>query len=238
MNRVSRMLMAGIGTLSLSLVASRPASATPPTAGLDPAGSATGSGNDGSYAQEPPATLFGNSNRHEIGGFGALEGGYTRMVGRDLSLWCVEGAFIVDHTVSVGGAACGVAPRISGSAYGDVVHAPDDRLEIGYGGLAVRYHLLSRELMNVSLGATIGGGAVAITNRSDVAYPGGRNYAKSTDGFFSLEPRMAGYLNLTRWARVGAFIGYRFAGGIDTANLSSKDISGPTLGGTVQFGWF
>lgn len=188
-------------------------------------------------AHDAPATLFGPGNAHQLGGFGALETGYTRMAGRDLFLGCIEGAFILDHALTLGVAGCGVGPRINADGYGDVIHEPGDRLQVGYGGFAVRYHFLSREMLHFSVGALVGGGAIAITN-PDTVWTNRDDHAKTTDAFFAIEPRVTGYLNLTRWARVGAFAGYRVAGGVGMTNLSSADIGGPTLGATFQFGWF
>jgi hypothetical protein len=183
-----------------------------------------------------PRTLFEANGRHAFGGFGGLDVAYTRFAGIDASQICGEGAFLVDHALSIGGAGCGIAARIDAQQYGSVIHAPGDRLEFGYGGLALRYHFFAREMFNVSVGTVIGAGAVSITNRAyDDGYHDG--HAKSIDAVFVMEPRVIAFLNLTRWARVGVFGGYRIVTGSDTLNLPSSDLGGPTAGGTVQFGW-
>jgi hypothetical protein len=177
-----------------------------------------------------------------LGGYGGLDVGYTRLVGKDAALACVGGALLVDHSFSLGLIGCGNASRISGQNYGNVVHEAGDRLELGYGGLVVGYHFFPRQLYNLSLTAMFGGGGAAIVNYrgtswSDDDYDEHR-HLKTHDALFVAEPRLTGYINLTRWARMGAFAGYRFVGGVNMQNLSAGDLSGPVVGGTVQFGWF
>lgn len=224
-------------TFSVALLTASPVMAAPPSSAYDAPAETPAPQSDASVGHDAPVTLFGRGSSHNLGGFGALETGYTRMAGRDLFLACVEGAFVLDHALTVGASGCGVGPRMNASGYGDVIHEPGDRLDIGYGGLAVRYHFLSRDMLNVSVGTMVGGGAIAVTNR-DSALTNRDGHTKSTDAFFVLEPRVAGYLNLTRWARVGAFLGYRVASGVAMTNLSSSDLGGPTLGATFQLGWF
>jgi hypothetical protein len=132
---------------------------------------------------------------------------------------------------------CGMPSRISARNYGNVIHEAGDRLEFGYGGVFAAYHFFPKELYNLSLSAMIGGGGVSVVNHTGYDSDTDRR-EKSTDAVFVAEGRIAGYLNLTRWARAGAFAGYRVVRGVDTLNLSADDLSGPVAGGTVQFGWF
>lgn len=222
--------------VGLSTASADPASA-PPAASYAPEEPPAIPADPMRYDPEGPATLFGSS-KHVLGGFGAFEAAYTHIAGQDVSLGCGEGAVLFDHTLSIGGSLCGVLPRMDGTQYGNVVHSPGDRMEVAYGGLAVRYHFFAKELFQFSVGATVGGGAVVITNPNESWGTYHNEHTKNTDGFFAFEPRLTGYVNLTRWARFGAFAGYRFVSGINTTNLSAGDIAGPTLGGTMQFGWF
>jgi hypothetical protein len=188
---------------------------------------------------EPPA-LF--SSRSHWGGYGGLDVAYTRLAGKDAALFCGGGALLADHRFSLGLVGCGNATRISGQSYGDVVHESDDRLEFGYGGLVLGYQFFSRSVYNLALTTMVGAGATAIVNRSD-RWNNDYNWrdhddVKTHDAVFVAEPRLTGYVNLTRWARMGAFAGYRFVGGVQMTNLSSSDLSGPVIGGTLQFGWF
>ena len=187
-----------------------------------------------------PQTLFRAGTK--VGGFGGLDVGYTRIAGKNAALLCGGGALLMDHRFSLGLIGCGNGTRISGQNYGDVVHESGDRLEFGYGGLVLGYQFFPTQVYNLSLTAMVGGGGAAIANYRDGAWHDDdlneHRHLKTSDTLFVAEPRLTGYVNLTRWARMGVFAGYRFVGGVDMKNLSSSDLSGPVAGGTIQFGWF
>jgi hypothetical protein len=223
--------------VAAACVAGSSAFAQGPTASFDPdpAGAAP-------TEPEAPQTLFSPHGRHAFGGFGAIEPAYTYIAHRDAAIACVEGGLILDHALTLGASFCGVGTQLSGEAYGNVVHAPGDKLEIGYGGFAARYHFFATRMVHFSLGATVGGGTVAVVNVDERHASYGERYdhdghAKEYDSFFMVEPRLTGYLNITRWARLGAFGGYRAVSGVDMKNLTSRAMSGPTAGASLQFGW-
>lgn len=187
-----------------------------------------------------PQTLFRSGGK--LGGYGGLDVGYTRVAGNDAALLCGGGALLIDRALTIGLMGCGVAARINAETYGNVVHEDGDRLEFGYGGVLVGYQFFQKQLYNLSLTTMVGAGGTSIVNHrgtewGDDDFDNHRD-VKATDALFVAEPRLTGYLNLTRWARVGAFAGYRFVGGVNMRNLSAGDLSGPVVGGTVQFGWF
>jgi hypothetical protein len=203
--------------------AAPPSAAPPPSAKTD----------------DNPRTLFGSGAGVFVSGYGHLDVAYTRVAGRDAALVCGGGALILDRSLTIGLTGCGVPTRIHGDAYGNMPHETGDRLELGYAGLEVGYHLFPKQLYNLSLSALVGGGGASIVNHTGEDWNDSDDpHVKTVDPIFVAEPRVTGYVNLTRWARVGAFVGYRFVAGVDLKNLSSGDLSGPVTGGTMQFGWF
>lgn len=200
-----------------------------------------------SVAAEPAKTedelpvLFPAASRVRLSGYGHIDGGYTRVAGKDAALACAGGALLINRAFAIGLMGCGVPTRISARGYGNVTHESGDRLELGYGGIVAGYHFFPNKLYNVALSAMIGGGAAQISNRtwvSDSTDDDDDEHVKTTDPIFVAESRLTGFVNVTRWARAGVFVGYRLAGGVDMRNLSSEDLSGPVAGGTLQFGWF
>lgn len=116
---------------------------------------------------------------------------------------------------------------------------PDDRINLGYGGLKLRYHFLSRQVVNVAIGATIGGGGVQVSPWDHDAEPDDGNPPRMRGSFFVFEPEAAVYVNFTRWARAGLVGGYRIASGLEkNAYVNNSDVSGINAGATLQFGWF
>lgn len=178
-----------------------------------------------------PATLIGPGDRVAIGGFGSLGMRYARMLDRNTALPCADGGLLIDHAMSIGAGGCGLATAVDADA---VTSRPlvEGRFNFGYGGGIVRYHFLSRELVNVSIGTMVGGGAIVfeeINREDDDPY---------VDTVFVFEPEAGVHLNVTRWMRVSAVGSYRLVGGADTEDVSNGDLSGIAAGGSVQFGWF
>ena len=191
-------------------------------------------------SDDAPQTLF--HSKSKLGGYGGLDAAYTRLSGKNVAMFCGTGALLMDRKFSLGLVGCGNASRISAETYGDVVHESGDRLEFGYGGLVLGYQFFPKQLYNLSLTTMVGAGSAAIVNYRDDTWGderwNGHDHMKMHDAVFVTEPRLTGYINLTRWARLGAFAGYRFVGGVQMKNLSNGDLAGPVVGGTLQFGWF
>lgn len=189
---------------------------------------------------EGPDVLFPPGGPTTIGGYGSLEVAYSRVADNDVALLCGEGALVANRRYVLGLAGCGTASRIDGEGYGSGAAQARDRLEFGYGGVMAGYQFFPKKTYNLALTAMIGGGAAEIVNRNDSLDYSHEDYehVRSVDRVFVAEPRLSAYLNLTRWARVGAFAGYRLVSNVDMANLEANDLSGPVAGGSLQFGWF
>ena len=185
-------------------------------------------------------TLFDVSGDHAIGGFGGIGVMYTRFAGSGAAQICGEGGVVIDHALTLGGDLCALARTVNAEQYGPAPHDSNDRLGFAYAGLLVRYHFFARRPINLGVGALIGGGKVGIGTWEEKR----ENYwsFSPTRGreevVFVVEPQIGAFANLTRWFRVGVTAGYRIVLGVDTLGLSASDLSAPTLGGTIQGGWF
>lgn len=193
-------------------------------------------------SEDVPATLLDSRSDYSIGGFGGLGVMYTRFGGGDRPLVCGEGAVIIDHAFTLGGGGCWIPDDMNAIDLGVSSTNTKDRLQFGYGGAIIRYHLFSRRVTNLALGALVGAGGLVV-GQWDAAPDSGdsdkQNFTvKTQDGVFVLEPQVAGFANLTRWLRIGAIAGYRFVSGVDLRGLKAADLRGPTLGGQIQAGWF
>jgi hypothetical protein len=190
---------------------------------------------------DAPATLFQISKKHSIGGFGGLGAMYTRFAGGGKPQLCLEGGAIFDHALTIGAGGCGIPQESLPDArkYGPAPHYANDRMQFAYGGAIVRYHFFSRNILNLAVGALIGGGGITIGRWNGSGDEGKDAYTnRRKDAVFVFEPQVGGYANLTRWLRVGATAGYRIVSGVNMRGLSASDLSAPTLGGVIQGGWF
>ena len=177
----------------------------------------------------PPTVL---ARDFALGAYGGLSVAYTRIDGKNGALVGGEGALLFDHRLSVGVAGHGWVNE-SETVPGD--DGIDRRMQLGYGGVVLRYAFLTDHLVYASAGALVGGGAVAM-----VPTIVGRNDAMNRDDvdpFFVFEPQLSAHSNLTRWMRVGLHAGYRFVGGVSDFGYDNGSISGPVFGGSLQFGW-
>lgn len=175
-----------------------------------------------------PATLFDGDEEVVFGGFGGLNVRYTRVLGND-SVWVGgEGALLLNHAFSVGVGGGGIANEINPTR--------ETRLEFGYGGLVLRYHFFSSEVVNFAVGSLVGAGGIGVHDRD--AKSDDIDWEEVGETVFVIEPELGLYLNVTRWMRVGVTSGYRFVAGVDKNDLSETDVRGATGGGSIQFGWF
>jgi hypothetical protein len=189
--------------------------------------------------RDRPATLFDSATDYAIGGFGGLAVMYTRFANANAVQVCGEGGVILDHALTFGAGGCGIATMVDATRYGNPPHDPNDRLTFAYGGAIVRYHFYSRRIVNLGVGALIGAGGLSIGTLQGSGQDYNKDFKqKQSEAVFVLEPQVGGYLNITRWMRVGASAGYRIVSGVSTPGLSSSDVAGLSLGGLIQFGWF
>lgn len=177
-----------------------------------------------------PPLLFGKSL--EIGGYGSVDVGYSRMFGEDGALVGLQGALVLDHRLSLG---------LAGYGWTNSQEAPADafgnaqRFETGYGGATIRYSLYMDDLpVYLTVGALVGGGAVALVNDENDDF----DDSHEEDVFAVLQPDVTLHANLTPWLRLGLTAGYRFTSGVDRNGYEESDVNGLLIGGQVQFGRF
>jgi len=181
-------------------------------------------------APDGPDVLLGPGDRLTFTGFGGMDVRYSRMLDRDAAFVCVEGGMILDHALSIGIAGCGLANEVDAA---DATGRPyaDGRIDLGYGGAAIRYHFMAKEMVNLSVGAIVGAGTISFDD-------GAQDDDEYTDGVFVFEPQVGVHLNVTRWMRLAATGGYRVVRGVETDNMDDGALSNLAVGGNVQFGWF
>jgi hypothetical protein len=168
------------------------------------------------------------------GGYGGPVLMYSRIQGRDALFFGGRGGWIANHHFVFGAGGFGLVSRIAPPE-----GAPDIgealRTEFGYGGLWLEYILLPDKLVHASIGTLLGGGAVSYsrlrrTERQDREV--------ESDVVFAVEPVLSVELNLVRFLRVAAGVGYRHVGSVDLTGLRQEDLSGFTGSVMLKFGRF
>jgi len=183
----------------------------------------------------PPLLLGDSKKKLKLGGYGGPTVAYSHMLHLDGVLVGGEGALLIDHRLSFGGAGY-VFSRSPGGP-----PAPDGTSReffVGYGGVLLRYAVYSDLPLYASFGTLIGGGAVTLAPRHHDDNGDDHDDQVESRGFFVLQPDVSLHANATRWLRFGVTFGYRIATAVDQFDFQSGDMSGPVVGGNVQGGWF
>lgn len=137
-----------------------------------------------------------------------------------------------EWNTSVGGGLAFVAGDFFFGGYGlgmaDFDQIIDDdefeRLEMGHGGFWIGYVVPQHRVIHAFTSVKAGWGAVNI-DFDDGDYE---------DAFFAVTPEIGLEVNVFRWFRVGATVGYRFMNGLDeTPSFKSDELDGTV--GTLTF---
>jgi hypothetical protein len=176
--------------------------------------------------------------RHgSVGGYGGISVLGSTMKDRGVVYVGAEGALLIDHRFAIGLAGYGLASNVRGP---DDAYGREQRLGFGYGGLLLKYSFIGRQPYYLTVGTIVGAGGVGYDHHDDDdGYRDNDRDYDDVDGVFVVEPSISGYVNLTRWARIGAQASYRFVSGVDQiAGIKDKDLAGFAFGGNLQFGSF
>jgi hypothetical protein len=180
--------------------------------------------------QEANKTLL--SGKLHNGGYGAPVVKVTSLVGQAGVLVGGRGAWVIGHSFTLGAAGYGLPTR---------VEAPDEArgsatktaLALGYGGFQVGYIFLPREIVHFSGALLIGGGGVAVLDRSQSEWQ-----AMHSAAVFVLEPEVGVEVNITPLIRGAIHFSYRYMSDSTIPGLSSGALSGPSAGLMLAFGSF
>ena len=230
MSRLHFTTLSVLATVAVAAIPCTAAAQAPASALLDPGVPSQPDPSTDRGVSDAPDVLLGPGDRVTFTGFGGFDARYSRMLGLNAGVVCVEGGVILNHALSLGIGGCGLASYVGAEDVAGLSRA-DGRMEFGYGGAAIRYHLMSKEVVNVSIGALLGAGTITF----DEDTQGDDSY---TDNVFVFEPQLGVHLNVTRWMRVAATGGYRLVSGVETEGMDNGDLSNLAVGGNVQFGWF
>jgi hypothetical protein len=167
------------------------------------------------FAEEK--TLVGNG--FESGGYGGPVIKFKSFGGTFGVIVGGRGGWIINHTFVIGGGFYGLA---SGTKIGG------NDLQMSYGGFEFEYIWRSDKVVHFTIHTGIGGGRVEMI---DPVY--------SSDRFFYIEPTFNGEVNILKWFRINAGIGYLWVDDIQgMPALSSSDVRGITGTIVFKFGWF
>jgi hypothetical protein len=179
------------------------------------------------FAQEDE-NLIGD--KIESGGFGAPVSKITRLNGRTVGLSGGRGGWIINHTLVIGGGGYSTITDVSTDLV-NPASSEDLFLRMEYSGFEVEYIHRSSKLVHWTVYALFGGGRIDVREHEpDLTY--------AKDSFFVCDASANAEVNVFKWCRVNAGVGYRMVYGVDVKGLENGDISGLEAQVTVKFGKF
>lgn len=183
-------------------------------------------------APEDENVLIGPNVKH--GGYGAPEVKVTSFTRDAAVLAGGQAGWIIDRRYVLGLAGYGLATAHSPT---EELLRPEgpSRIAFGYGGVRLAWVHHPERMVHVSVGMLVGAGGVSVVTH-DIA--GGRYYTHNSDAFFAFEPTTELELNVARFMRVSAGVGYRFISGTEEPGLHTSDMSGVAGGVAFKFGVF
>ncbi|NWG28074.1 MAG: hypothetical protein HXY48_06005 [Ignavibacteriaceae bacterium] len=172
-------------------------------------------------AQDISLTPQGN---HDLNRF------YADLVGKTATLnggWGLFGGmragYNINNNISIGLIGHGLIPDKLGGSY--INQEGEDELHFGYGGAEVIYKY------NLSDKFYLAGMMMAGAGRTDYEELGGHDY------FFIMEPGASINYRIADWFGLGLSAGYRFAAGVNYADLSDASFSGWSSSIDFKFGF-
>ncbi|HLZ10304.1 MAG TPA: hypothetical protein VKT80_17075 [Chloroflexota bacterium] len=193
----------------------------------EPTGDANASGEQ---PKEADRVLLAGKVDH--GGYGAPHVKVTSVAGQAGLLVGGEGAWIIGHSLFLGGGGYGLATSADAP---DLARSPQgtSTLTLGYGGFRIGYVVAPHDLVHFSGALLVGGGGVSV-----IEHVGNDSRTYRSASMFIVEPELRVEVNITKMLRGGIDASYRYMADSGIVGLSSSKISGPAAGALLAFGWF
>ena len=165
------------------------------------------------YEDEPQMrTVFSGPEVSSLGGYGALDVGYTSIDGLDALLLGARGAVVDNHSLALG---LGGKAFISQTVYDSYLQNDYEYIG-GYGGFIFEPIIKWDQPVHLSIPVLIGAGGIGYLrhwgdyeNDFEDEYSDEDSYA-----FFVLEPGVEVEFNLVSWMRVAVYGSYRLTSNV------------------------
>ena len=110
------------------------------------------------------------------------------------------------------------------------------RLHFGYGGLWLGYIHRAHELIHYGVSTKIGGGNIELTD--DDVRLSDEEREIGHEEVFVFTPQVEVEVNVLKWLKLNAGLGYRVVTEVDLADFRNRDFSSVQGTFTLMFGWF
>jgi len=182
----------------------------------------------------PPKILLDPDNLY-FSGYWGVNSRYSKIADSNAFLLGPRAGLTINNNFAVGlGAMFLLFPRDMDKLCGDSYSGVYKTASFNYGGLLLEYYLNPKDLIVFSAGSLIGGGSLKLSGKDATT----KNSISKDNKFFTVEPEINVFINITRSCRFSIGTSYRYVSGINIEDLKSKDFNGFTASAMVQLGWF
>ncbi|MBU1077809.1 MAG: caspase family protein, partial [Spirochaetes bacterium] len=164
---------------------------------------------------------------YDHGGFGGPALKISTLAGKSRLFLGGRGAWILDHTFSLGGAGYGMVSELKG-----VVNGTNVNFQIGYGGVEIGYIHRSDSLLHLNFMTLIGAGGIkyqlegAEKDDKDMHF---FSNSETASLLFAIEPMLYLELNIAKWFRLCLGGGYHYFSIVKGLEyFTQKELSGPS----------
>lgn len=137
---------------------------------------------------------------------------------------------IINQTLFIGGYGLKLAPVIEKELILDGQNYQDLEIDFNHAGLWVGYIHDFRKLIHFGGSAKFGWGNIALEHAS---FPGDYD-----DNVLVITPQAEVEVNISKWFKINAGLGYRLVTSVNENFFSKKDFNSPEASISLMFGWF
>ena len=179
-------------------------------------------------------TLLSGNVDH--GGFGGPSVMLTRINGEGHVLVGGRGAWIINHTLTIGGGGYGLSTELGSEIETESAGLVNALLNFGYGGFELGYIHRSEQITHFGFHILIGSGGVSWREKDNGDLDTADEYYQ--DDFFILEPSAVLEINIVKWMRANLGASYRYISNAAIPQIEDSDLSGPSFLLGLKFGSF
>lgn len=186
------------------------------------------------YAQSEETSQFLLKSPLKFSGFGApiyefsdINGDFTVATGGG-------GALLINQQIFIG--LYGLGSHHHTRVVVDGEQFDRAKFHFGYGGLWLGYIHRSHELVHYGISTKIGGGHIELTDDDQRIFDEEREI--DHEGVFVFTPQVEVEVNVLKWMKLNAGLGYRVVTEVDMADFRNRDFSSLQGTFTLMFGWF
>ena len=211
---------------------------------------------NGQNENEPRFLLGDKSGKVNVSGFGTYTLGFSGMDGNLAVYNGGGGAVLLNQTVYFGAYGMGLSTNYWHDGFTKVNHLGYEvkyeelNTQFGHGGFWLGYIHQSHKPVHFGASTKLGWGSISLSDQTFNNVHGDIDdyYSLVSDEVFVITPQIEVEMNMLKWFKMNASVGYQFVSGVDKSYTNvngdqvkffkSGDFNQPVVNLSFVFGWF